>query len=43
MDITDGATHYHGNWMQTFPKWSRKYKKNVTIDDHIFYKRSYNF
>ena len=43
MDITDGATHYHANWMQKFPKWSKKYKKNVTIDDHIFYKRSYNF
>ena len=43
MDITDGATHYHANWMEKFPKWSKKYKKNVTIDDHIFYKRSYNF
>ncbi len=43
MDITDGATHYHANWMLKFPKWSSKYKKNVTIDDHIFYKRSYKF
>jgi len=43
MDITDGATHYHANWMDKYPKWSKQYRKNVTIDDHIFYKRSYNF
>jgi spore germination cell wall hydrolase CwlJ-like protein len=43
MDITDGATHYHANWMEKYPHWSKQYRKNVTIDDHIFYKRSYNF
>ena len=37
MDITDGATHYHAGWMEKFPKWAYKYRKNVRIDDHIFY------
>ena len=41
MDITDGATHYHADWMQKYPKWANKYRKNVRIDDHIFYKHSY--
>ena len=41
MDITDGATHYHADWMEKYPKWSHKYRKNVRIDDHIFYKHSY--
>ena len=43
MDITDGATHYHADWMEKYPHWATKYRKNVRIDDHIFYKRSYNF
>ena len=41
MDITDGATHYHADWMEKYPKWAHKYRKNVRIDDHIFYKHSY--
>ena len=42
MDITDGATHYHADWMQKYPNWARTYKRNVRIDDHIFYqKREY--
>ena len=41
MDITDGATHYHADWMEKYPKWANKYRKNVRIDDHIFYKHSY--
>lgn len=41
LDITDGATHYHADWMEKYPKWSKKYVKKVTIDQHIFYKQSY--
>ena len=41
MDITDGATHYHADWMEKYPHWANKYRKNVRIDDHIFYKHSY--
>ena len=41
MDITDGATHYHADWMEKYPKWAYKYRKNVRIDDHIFYKHRY--
>lgn len=35
-DITDGATHYHADYVN--PWWSRVYKKTVTIDTHIFYR-----
>jgi len=42
IDITDGATHYHANWMETYPSWSKKKKLVVSIDRHIFY-RSKNF
>lgn len=38
IDITDGATHYHANWMETFPKWSKDKKVMASIDRHIFYK-----
>ena len=38
LDITDGSTHYHANWMETFPKWSTKRKKMLAIDQHIFYR-----
>ena len=41
MDITDGATHYHADWMEKYPHWANKYRKNVRIDDHIFYKHRY--
>ena len=37
MDITDGATHYHADWMEKYPHWATKYLKVVSIDDHIFY------
>ena len=39
IDITDGATHYHANWMETYPKWSKKKKIMASIDRHIFYKK----
>ena len=38
IDITDGATHYHANWMESFPNWSFHHKKVASIDRHIFYK-----
>ena len=38
IDITDGATHYHANWMKAFPSWSYQHKKVASIDRHIFYK-----
>ncbi len=37
IDITDGATHYHANWMETYPKWSKRKKVMASIDRHIFY------
>ena len=37
IDITDGATHYHANWMETYPKWSKQKKVMASIDRHIFY------
>tara|TARA_Y100001951_G_scaffold34096_1_gene26863 strand:- start:77 stop:682 length:606 start_codon:yes stop_codon:yes gene_type:complete len=39
IDITDGATHYHATWMETYPKWSKKKKVMASIDRHIFYKK----
>lgn len=38
IDITDGATHYHANWMPEYPRWSAQHKKVASIDRHIFYK-----
>ena len=37
IDITDGATHYHANWMEKYPKWSKQKKVMASIDRHIFY------
>ena len=37
IDITDGATHYHANWMETYPSWSKRKKIMTSIDRHIFY------
>ena len=37
IDITDGATHYHANWMVKYPKWSKQKKVMASIDRHIFY------
>ena len=39
IDITDGATHYHANWMEKYPKWSKRKKVMASIDRHIFYKK----
>tara|TARA_Y100000361_G_scaffold10620_1_gene8542 strand:- start:68 stop:637 length:570 start_codon:yes stop_codon:yes gene_type:complete len=37
IDVTDGATHYHANYIPD-PRWADKNKKTVAIDTHIFYK-----
>ncbi len=37
IDITDGATHYHANWMEEYPRWSKNRKIMASIDRHIFY------
>ena len=38
IDITDGSTHYHANWMEKYPSWAYTKKKMAAIDRHIFYK-----
>ena len=43
IDITDGATHYHANWMEKYPKWSKRKRVLVSIDRHIFYGSKKNF
>jgi len=37
IDITDGATHYHANWMKKYPYWSKTKRVMASIDRHIFY------
>ena len=36
-DITDGATHYHADYIDS-PRWAKYKKKTVKIDTHIFYR-----
>ena len=36
-DITDGALHYHANYINS-PKWAKKKKITTKIDTHIFYR-----
>ena len=36
-DITDGATHYHADYIDD-PRWSKYKKRTVQIDRHIFYR-----
>ena len=36
-DITDGALHYHANYIDA-PKWAKKKKITTKIDTHIFYR-----
>ena len=36
LDITDGATHYHADYV--LPSWARTKKKTTEIGDHIFYR-----
>jgi spore germination cell wall hydrolase CwlJ-like protein len=35
-DYTEGATYYHADYVS--PNWSKKFRKIVKIDEHIFYK-----
>ena len=39
-DITDGATHYHADYV--YPEWRQTKTKMITIDNHIFYKWEIN-
>ena len=36
LDITDGATHYHADYV--FPAWRKTKTKTTEIGDHIFYR-----
>lgn len=36
MDLVEGATHYHANYVQ--PYWTSSYAQTSTIGAHIFYK-----
>jgi N-acetylmuramoyl-L-alanine amidase len=36
IDITDGATHYHADYVM--PAWAKTKTKTVEIQDHIFYR-----
>jgi len=36
LDITDGATHYHADYV--YPEWRKSKTKTVEIGDHIFYR-----
>ena len=37
VDITDGATHYHANYIAN-PRWADRSKVTTSIDQHIFYR-----
>jgi spore germination cell wall hydrolase CwlJ-like protein len=37
-DPTNGATHFHANWMPSFPHWAYVLRKTNQIGQHIFYK-----
>lgn len=36
IDITDGATHYHADYVN--PSWAETKTKTIEIEDHIFYR-----
>lgn len=38
VDVTDGATHYHATYVK--PKWAKRLKRTVKINNHIFYKEN---
>ena len=39
IDITDGATHYHADYISS-PRWADPKRKTVEIDTHIFYNKA---
>ena len=44
IDITDGATHYHANYIDA-PRWAHQKRIRTKIDTHIFYggRKGFNF
>ena len=36
IDITEGATHYHADYV--FPAWRKTKTKTLIVGDHIFYR-----
>jgi len=36
IDLTDGSTHYHANYVQ--PYWASAFTKTTCIDTHCFYR-----
>ena len=41
LDITDGATHYHADYIEN-PRWAIARHKTMQIDTHIFYNKHRN-
>ena len=41
IDITDGATHYHADYIPN-PRWAIASHRTLQIDTHIFYNKSKN-
>jgi N-acetylmuramoyl-L-alanine amidase len=39
IDITDGATHYHADYIEN-PRWAVSRHRTLQIDTHIFYNKS---
>ena len=39
LDITDGATHYHADYIEN-PRWAIARHKTLQIDTHIFYNKN---
>ena len=39
LDITDGATHYHADYIDS-PRWANLRDKTMQIDTHIFYNKN---
>ena len=39
LDITDGATHYHADYIEN-PRWAIARHKTMQIDAHIFYNKN---
>ena len=39
IDITDGATHYHADYINP-PRWALKRQMTLQIDTHIFYNKT---
>ena len=39
LDITDGATHYHADYIEN-PRWAIARHRTLQIDTHIFYNKN---